>query len=242
MLIPVKFGEVQKYIALVPSDDGCSDFDTFHQKVTEKLGLPLGTQLHLTDETGTEVEADVFGELLERNSTIIVRSNGGEHTDYEREKAKQMALNAIQSKAEGQGLMEEYYQSKKISEKKRIVIVNQVVAKMMEDYGFLDTPGLIEQDFAMMFGEEVSNRFLSKWPTFFKNRVLEECEGLYCSDRVDALLTEDGWDSDLSSVLLLVHMLPPAPKGIKKSAKISAAQAIKKLVQYLQITLCFLLK
>uniref|UniRef100_A0AAV2KPI6 Uncharacterized protein n=1 Tax=Knipowitschia caucasica TaxID=637954 RepID=A0AAV2KPI6_KNICA len=84
--------------------------------------------------------------------------------------------------------------------------------------GFLDTPGLIEQDFAMMFGEEVSNRFLSKWPTFFKNRVLEECEGLYCSDRVDALLTEDGWDSDLSSVLLLVHLLPKASRKVLKLA------------------------
>lgn len=117
--------------------------------------------LHLTDETGTEVEADVFGELLERgnitinvsthkstgeislkyvvhfvlsilllfiyffppvvldmspspmgspksdisiltspspgtssasdsDSTVIIRNNGGQHTEYERQKAKQV--------------------------------------------------------------------------------------------------------------------------------------------------------
>ncbi|XP_056270660.1 uncharacterized protein LOC130193879 isoform X2 [Pseudoliparis swirei] len=43
-----------------------------------------------------------------------------------------------------------------------------------------------------------------------------------------------GWDSDLSSILLLVHLLPPTAKGPKKSPKISSHQAIK-LVRYLRI-------
>ncbi|KAG7454048.1 hypothetical protein MATL_G00264010 [Megalops atlanticus] len=52
---------------------------------------------------------------------------------------------------------------------------------------FLDTPGLIHQDFTMMFGEEQNS-------------------------------DESGWDSDLSSILLLVHLLPPTSKGHTKRA------------------------
>ncbi|XP_056287411.1 uncharacterized protein LOC130204607 [Pseudoliparis swirei] len=102
---------------------------------------------------------------------------------------------------------------------------------------FLDTPGLIDQDFAMMFGEEASGRFLAKWPTFFKPRILENCKN--SNENVEDLLSghhssdASGWDSDLSSILLLVHLLPPTAKG-PKSPKISSHQAIKH-VRYLRI-------
>ncbi|KAK7899253.1 hypothetical protein WMY93_020106 [Mugilogobius chulae] len=101
---------------------------------------------------------------------------------------------------------------------------------------FLDTPGLIDQDFEMMFGEEVSSRFVSKWPTFFKPRILAECKNLNNNDRLGELMDDRlGWDSDMSSVLLLVHMLPPTPKGYKRSGRISSTQAADHLVKYLQI-------
>lgn len=32
MLIPVKYGEVQKYVMVTQSEDGNEDFHTFHQK------------------------------------------------------------------------------------------------------------------------------------------------------------------------------------------------------------------
>ncbi|XP_056287855.1 uncharacterized protein LOC130204894 isoform X1 [Pseudoliparis swirei] len=104
---------------------------------------------------------------------------------------------------------------------------------------FLDTPGLIDQDFAMMFGEEASGRFLAKWPTFFKPRILANCKN--SNENVEDLLSghhssdASGWDSDLSSILLLVHLLPPTAKGPKKSPKISSHQAIKHVVRYLRI-------
>ncbi|XP_056284345.1 uncharacterized protein LOC130202665 isoform X2 [Pseudoliparis swirei] len=103
---------------------------------------------------------------------------------------------------------------------------------------FLDTPGLIDQDFAMMFGEEASGRFLAKWPTFFKPRILANCKN--SNENVEDLLSghhssdASGWDSDLSSILLLVHLLPPTAKG-PKSPKISSHQAIKHVVRYLRI-------
>ncbi|XP_058867908.1 uncharacterized protein LOC117407842 isoform X1 [Acipenser ruthenus] len=33
---------------------------------------------------------------------------------------------------------------------------------------FLDIPGLIDQDFTMLFGEDASGKFLAKWPTLFR--------------------------------------------------------------------------
>ncbi|KAI9547952.1 hypothetical protein NQZ68_012969 [Dissostichus eleginoides] len=106
---------------------------------------------------------------------------------------------------------------------------------------FLDIPGLVDQDFTMMIGEEISGKMLARWPTFFKLRILADCKNLHSNVHVDDLLSaqqnsnESGWDSDLSSILLLVHLLPPTSKGHKKSAKISSYQAVSHVVRYLKI-------
>lgn len=43
---------------------------------------------------------------------------------------------------------------------------------------FLYTPGLVDQDFTMLFvGEEVSAKFLAKWPT--KPRIIKDCKNLF---------------------------------------------------------------
>ncbi|KAI9541225.1 hypothetical protein NQZ68_033009 [Dissostichus eleginoides] len=44
---------------------------------------------------------------------------------------------------------------------------------------FLDIPGLVDQDFTMMFGEEISGKMLARWPTFFKPRILADCKNLH---------------------------------------------------------------
>ncbi|XP_076740531.1 uncharacterized protein LOC143418700 [Maylandia zebra] len=43
---------------------------------------------------------------------------------------------------------------------------------------FLDTKGLILQDFAVMFGVETASRFLEKWNTSFKDKVAREARDL----------------------------------------------------------------
>ncbi|KAF3843972.1 hypothetical protein F7725_016020, partial [Dissostichus mawsoni] len=115
---------------------------------------------------------------------------------------------------------------------------------------------LVDQDFTMMFGEEISGKMLARWPTFFKPRILADCKNLHSNVHVDDLLSAQqnsnesgnfkrltvtfasflplGWDSDLSSILLLVHLLPPTSKGHKKSAKISSYQAVSHVVRYLK--------
>ncbi|KAK1890658.1 Chaperone protein DnaJ, partial [Dissostichus eleginoides] len=107
---------------------------------------------------------------------------------------------------------------------------------------FLDTSGLIEQDFTMLFGEEVSGKFLAKWPTFFKPRIIADCKNLPGRLHVDELLlsaqqeSDDGvWDYEVAAILLLLHLLPPTSKGKKSRVKISAKDATGRLAKFLRI-------
>ncbi|XP_014832119.1 PREDICTED: uncharacterized protein LOC106910072 isoform X2 [Poecilia mexicana] len=43
-----------------------------------------------------------------------------------------------------------------------------------------------------------------------------------------------GWDSDMSSILILVHLLPPSPHGRKRPGKLSARQASEHLVKFVK--------
>ncbi|XP_062250621.1 uncharacterized protein LOC133960013 [Platichthys flesus] len=107
---------------------------------------------------------------------------------------------------------------------------------------FLDTAGLIEQDFSMMFGDHVSGRFFARWSSDFKHRVITECQSLPSSPYVDELLAASdlevendyGWDSDMSALMLLLHLLPPTSKGQKKTPKMSSAQATNHIVRFIK--------
>ncbi|KAJ8378467.1 hypothetical protein AAFF_G00239310 [Aldrovandia affinis] len=110
---------------------------------------------------------------------------------------------------------------------------------------FKDVKGLVEQDFVLMFGEGVSGKLLEKWPTAYKKKIIQECRKLpSTSELEELLLTADppedsterdadfGWDSDLSSVFLLLHLIPPSAQGRRKPGKVSASQAEKHLVVF----------
>lgn len=51
-------------------------------------------------------------------------------------------------------------------------------------------------------------------------------------DKVNYILILD-WDSDMATLLLLLHLLPPSPG--KKVSKISASDAINRLVVYQKV-------
>ncbi|KAG5841456.1 hypothetical protein ANANG_G00199690 [Anguilla anguilla] len=110
---------------------------------------------------------------------------------------------------------------------------------------FLDTKGLVNQDFTLLFGLETACKLLENWDSSFKAKVIREARCLTQSADLSNLLKcaeyepiseQDvpevlGWDSDMASVLLLVHLLPPPPGG-RKSAKISAREAVDRVVQF----------
>nr|XP_055027898.1 uncharacterized protein LOC129417327 [Misgurnus anguillicaudatus] len=105
---------------------------------------------------------------------------------------------------------------------------------------FLDTPGLIEQDFRFLFGEATANKFLEKWPTTFKAKVIKESHGLVPTTELLDLMrnaesaaeVENGWDSDM---LLLLHLLPPSAQGRKRPGKLSAYQAVDQLIRFQKV-------
>ncbi|KAA8579282.1 hypothetical protein FQN60_009107, partial [Etheostoma spectabile] len=108
---------------------------------------------------------------------------------------------------------------------------------------FLDTSGLIEQDFRLLFGEAMANKFLEKWPTTFKEKVLKESHGLVPTTELldwmciaeSAAEVENGLDSDMSAILLLLHLLPPSAQGRKRPGKMSACQAVDQLIRFQKV-------
>ncbi|KAM8729083.1 uncharacterized protein AB9X84_026424 [Acanthopagrus schlegelii] len=113
---------------------------------------------------------------------------------------------------------------------------------------FKDVKGLVEQDFILLFGENVASKFLERWPTTFKQKVIQQCKALPTSSELEELIhsaeatsyeeemddypLDSGWDSDLSSIILLLHLIPPSAQGRKRPGKVSASQAEKHLVVF----------
>ena len=55
----------------------------------------------------------------------------------------------------------------------------------------------IDQDFTSLFDEDISGRFLAKWPTFFKPRVIMDCsKNLTPNSHVDDLLLSAQQEAD----------------------------------------------
>ncbi|XP_030587923.1 uncharacterized protein LOC115782070 isoform X1 [Archocentrus centrarchus] len=130
-----------------------------------------------------------------------------------------------------------HYRHSMVNDEKKAATVFSVFPR------FLDTPGLIKQDFRLLFGEGTANRFLEKWPTSLKSKVIKESHGLVPTTELLDLLrnaeldaeAENGWDSDMSAILLLLHLLPPSAQGRKRPGKMSASQAVDHLIRFLKV-------
>ncbi|XP_078141265.1 uncharacterized protein LOC144539600 [Centroberyx gerrardi] len=106
---------------------------------------------------------------------------------------------------------------------------------------FLDVKRLLNQDFLLLFGAETASKMLEKWDTAFKPKVIEEAKHLTWSTELRRLLkaaeklAENDWDSDMASLLLLLHLLPPTAG--RRRIKISSSDAVDKnwnsLISYL---------
>lgn len=48
-----------------------------------------------------------------------------------------------------------------------------------------------------------------------------------------------GWNSDIASILLLLHLIPPSPPDRKRPGKMSASQAEKHLIIFKKVNLVF---
>ncbi|XP_021324022.1 uncharacterized protein isoform X1 [Danio rerio] len=102
---------------------------------------------------------------------------------------------------------------------------------------FLDVKGLINQDFGLLFNAETSNKLLERWETSFKHKIINEAKSLTSTAEIRGLInsaegqgSENDWDSDMSAVLLLLHLLPPSSG--RKRTKISPTEAVERLVHF----------
>lgn len=104
---------------------------------------------------------------------------------------------------------------------------------------FLDVKGLLNQDFLLLFGAETASKMLEKWDTTFRPKVINEAKHLTQSVELCRLrkaaekLTENDdttWGSDMASLLLLLHLLPPTAG--RKRTKISPSDAVDKMLHF----------
>uniref|UniRef100_A0AAV2KKK2 Uncharacterized protein n=1 Tax=Knipowitschia caucasica TaxID=637954 RepID=A0AAV2KKK2_KNICA len=104
---------------------------------------------------------------------------------------------------------------------------------------FLDVKGLLNQDFFLLFGAETSSKMLEKWDTTFRPKVINEAKHLtqsveLCRLQKAAEKTAENddttWASDMASLLLLLHLLPPTAG--RKRTKISPSDAVNKMLHF----------
>ncbi|XP_027869957.1 uncharacterized protein LOC114142738 [Xiphophorus couchianus] len=103
--------------------------------------------------------------------------------------------------------------------------------------------GYVNQDFSLLFNDETSSRLLQKWDVFFKPNVIKEAKRFTSTPELrslvqsaeslqsDDLANTSSYDQEMASLLLLLHLLPPQPGG-QKSPKISASDAVERLVVF----------
>ncbi|XP_071247242.1 uncharacterized protein [Salvelinus alpinus] len=110
--------------------------------------------------------------------------------------------------------------------------------------------GYIEQDVVLPFGEGTSAKFLERWPTTIKQKIImlsktlsktlgKDTQGAELQELIQMAVSAvdegadtnaDGWDGDLSSILLLLHLILPSSQGRKRPGTMPASQAEQHLV------------
>ncbi|XP_059379569.1 uncharacterized protein LOC132115190 [Carassius carassius] len=138
-------------------------FDLFLAEVKEKLSIPDDLAVTVTDETGTEVDKDVFPDLKSTSGifhtsvfsqlgyTLSLTSKSSEESDWfspkrfrkdddddvasQRAQVRDLIKQILQTRPGGGNVLKEYEDTGTISDDTREVMVNISVAHMMETEG-----------------------------------------------------------------------------------------------------------
>ncbi|XDV38152.1 hypothetical protein PO909_007620 [Leuciscus waleckii] len=93
----------------------------------------------------------------------------------------------LEQKPGGEKILAKYATTGEMKDRARRDLVSIVVAEMFEKYGFLDTKGLVAQDFDLLFGAETSSKLLEKWD-FLKAKVIEQAKDISKTPLLDHLI------------------------------------------------------
>ncbi|XP_029598007.1 uncharacterized protein LOC115180226 isoform X3 [Salmo trutta] len=338
MLVQVKYSQQQKYVKL-DEDEGRFDFMQFHENVIERFCLPPDAKVIYKDATGTEVDAEIFSDLVGQGNVVLTLFSDQEFSDFSLSSASETSDSSFSSSAstiilddvpskrqriedthdavsaeqehfydaasstgyiswrlktvqrkirrgselppnspidfspggpnfqrtvnaerqldgdacqEAMSLLNHTTDNSLIFQKMRETFQHR--QKLVNDPGrsvdilssfprFLDTKGLVDQDFTLLFDGDTSSRLLQKWDLFFKPNVIKEAKRLTSTPELRRLVQSaeslpgsdldepTTYDQEMASLLLLLHLLPPPPGGLK-SPKISACDAVERLVVF----------
>ncbi|XP_062295363.1 uncharacterized protein LOC134000078 [Scomber scombrus] len=212
----------------------------FYTRIIERFCLPPDAKLVYKDATGTEVDEDIFSDLVSQgNVTLSVFSNDGE-------KCKGLIEDVLGTSSGGEEVLQEYHTTQTLTDATRRKLVNIIVAHMIDKHGQLPSKavreeyalgivtvfpslkdpyskkGYINQHFTLLFEEEVSNLLLQKWDPFFRVNVIKEAKRLTPTPELRRMLqAAESPGSELDE----------APRG-PRFPKISASDAVERLVVF----------
>ncbi|XP_030758373.1 uncharacterized protein LOC115884062 [Sitophilus oryzae] len=106
---------------------------------------------------------------------------------------------------------------------------------------FFDTPGLLEQDFSLLYPGKPT---LSECLPLYIDRILEVYEAITPQSSLASHIAlpsdsdeMDVWNQETRALLAILYMLPPSAKGKKGRINDTLATAEKKLLQFKQINI-----
>lgn len=169
MLVKAQYRNQKKFIKI---PEAC--FDLFLAEVKEKFSLPQDLVITVTDETGTEVDEDVFPDLMSTSGLLLVinalndsgpstpqssasfdtdtlslTSKSSEDSDWfspkrfrkdedeasQNSQARDLIKQILETRPGGANVLREYEDTGTITDETRKVMVNILVAHMMETEG-----------------------------------------------------------------------------------------------------------
>ncbi|KAI4793870.1 hypothetical protein KUCAC02_032434 [Chaenocephalus aceratus] len=146
MLFKVQYQGKKKYI----KQNGAS-YPEFLNEAKAKFSIPTEKNVYVVDDTGTEVDEEVFSDILEGKSdilwtiiavpsTLLPHPRAQTPCHYHRiddssSQAKELVKTVLEQKPGGEKIMREYAMRGEMKDRTRRNLVNIDVADMVEKYG-----------------------------------------------------------------------------------------------------------
>ncbi|KAJ4948118.1 hypothetical protein JOQ06_019658 [Pogonophryne albipinna] len=151
MLFKVQYQGKKKYI----KQNGAS-YPEFLNEAKAKFSIPTEKNVYVVDDTGTEVDEEVFSDILEGKSDILwtiiavpsvtdspapstctdtLSLSSQQHIDDSSSQAKELVKTVLEQKPGGEKIMREYAMRGEMKDRTRRNLVNILVADMVEKYG-----------------------------------------------------------------------------------------------------------
>ncbi|RXN07740.1 hypothetical protein ROHU_032174 [Labeo rohita] len=215
--------KMQEVLSRLANSEAQIEKIKMENSVIVRFCLPPDAKVIYKDATGTEVDAEIFSDLIGQGNVVLKVFTNDEFSDSF---SSEMSDSSSGSSAS-------------------TVIIDEVPNKRQRtEEAYSLSAKQVEQDFTLPFDEETSSRLLQKWDTFFKPNVRKEAKRLTSTAELSQLLlsaerpqgsdldeTSSLYNQEMSSLLLLINLLPPPPGGLK-SPKISACDAAERLVVF----------